>query len=154
MTLPPELTARIKAKNLLGGIDLETDRQCDNLAVALASYFSRHMYRPNDDEDDPELGWGKWVMTKTEEALDLIVKGFAEPLHKEIEELRNENKAARSAENEWRETIQELRKEREFFEANSVYYQRQSDALEAQLAEAKDQITSLQYELAAANHQP
>lgn len=46
----------------------------DNLAIVLASYFSRHIDRPGEDVDDTETGWGKWVLQKTDEALDLIAE--------------------------------------------------------------------------------
>lgn len=101
-----------------------------NLPPELTARIEKDIRRAIAKHTYPSLGG---PVTEVEDAM----RDLAEPLHKEIEELRTENKAARSAENEWRETIQELRKEREFFEANSVHYQRQSDALEAQLADTE-----------------
>lgn len=65
-------------RNKLGGIYIEKATWSDNLAIALASYFSGHLDRPDNDEDDPELGWGKWVLMKTDEALDLVLKEINE----------------------------------------------------------------------------
>ena len=43
----------------------------DNVAIALASYFSDHLDRPEDDEED-EDGWGVWVIEQTNITLDAI----------------------------------------------------------------------------------
>lgn len=61
-------------RNRLGSLPVENgDRHSDTLAIALCSYFEDHMERPEDDPIDDELGWGKWVIQKCDEALDLIV---------------------------------------------------------------------------------
>lgn len=38
---------------------------CDNLAVMLCSYFSRHLDRPEEDEEtDDNHHWGAWVIER------------------------------------------------------------------------------------------
>jgi hypothetical protein len=64
---------RQEARSKIGGILIEKHSGVqDNLAIALCSYFSSHMDRP---ESDPETehGWGAWVEQKANDALDLIV---------------------------------------------------------------------------------
>ena len=50
----------------------------DNIAIALASYFEQRLDRPEDDEIDSELGWSKWAIEQTDNALDRIVKHLAQ----------------------------------------------------------------------------
>lgn len=50
----------------------------DNLSIVLASYFERHEDRPKDDPIDTELGWGVWVIEKTEEAIEYITEQITE----------------------------------------------------------------------------
>lgn len=71
-----------------------------------------------------------------------LLATFSEPLHKEIEELKGKLAEAER---------QIIHRDKELMRRTDNAY---VDWLKAQLAEAKDQITSLQYELAAANHQP
>ena len=78
-------------RNRVADITLEDGWNRDNLTVILATYFSDHMERPENDKNDPDLGWGPWVMQKTNEALDRIVahiKNEKLPLHEEIVRLR------------------------------------------------------------------
>jgi len=51
---------------------LADDEGGDNIAIALASYFDGHSARPKNDPEDTELGWGVWVIEKTNDALDRI----------------------------------------------------------------------------------
>lgn len=67
----PKSVSRDRLRQVVATAMLE-DRASDNLSIALATYFEKHMDRPTDDEDDPELGWSPWVMQKTEKALDLL----------------------------------------------------------------------------------
>ena len=62
-----------KVRNVLGSISVESAEHepCDNLAIALVSYFERHMDCP-DEPNDPELGWKPWALAKCDAALDLI----------------------------------------------------------------------------------
>ena len=58
----------------------------DNLGVVLASYFSDHMNRPDNDPIDDEVGWGEWVLDKSNKAMELIaieVKEYQEQAHRE-----------------------------------------------------------------------
>ena len=66
-------TPNVKLRNELGGIQLEEGPNADNLAIALATYFDIHMDRPDPDPDTGDLGWGDWVIEKTNDALDKIV---------------------------------------------------------------------------------
>ncbi len=60
-----------ETRSRIGGIPVEETPGSDNLGIALAAYFEKHLDRPKDDPDD-EHGWGVWVMQKTNAALDLI----------------------------------------------------------------------------------
>lgn len=66
---------KITLRNRIGSIPVIGDSGgCeDNIAIALASYFSGHTACPDDDPIDTELGWGAWVLEKTNDALDRIV---------------------------------------------------------------------------------
>lgn len=75
-------------KNLIGGCDVEDEMMCDNFAIVLCTYFSRHMNRPDDDPDDEERGWGQWVLGKYENAMDLIVKEVDTHTAKKIDSLQ------------------------------------------------------------------
>lgn len=70
-----QVTDKITLRNIFGGLDIEKDDNQihDNLAIALCTYFEKHMNRPKHDPDT-ENGWGAWVEQKTNEALDLIVE--------------------------------------------------------------------------------
>ena len=46
----------------------------DNLAIALCTYFSFHPERPEDDPLDDEVGWGKWVIEKTDDLIDRVIQ--------------------------------------------------------------------------------
>lgn len=52
--------------------DCDPLESTDNVAIALASYFSRHLRRPGDDPDDPDSGWGEWVLQQTYATLDAM----------------------------------------------------------------------------------
>ena len=70
---------RLVLRNHIGDISVEPGgtlfNPSDNLTIVLATYFSKHMDRPENDPDDPDLGWGgKWVRGKTEAALDIIAR--------------------------------------------------------------------------------
>lgn len=64
--------------NRIGGVDLEDCPGSDNLAIALATYFSGHIDRP-DPDPDTEDGWGEWVLAKTNEALRRIAEEVEKP---------------------------------------------------------------------------
>ena len=71
-----------RLEQIIGGTNIEDDLgprgSCDNLAIALATYFEDHTDRPEDDEHDDELGWGVWVIKKSNEAIALIAKEVLE----------------------------------------------------------------------------
>ena len=65
----------IRRRNIIGGAYLEKGSSADNLAIALGTYFSVHMDRPDGDEgteSDDNYHQGDWVLAKINEALDLI----------------------------------------------------------------------------------
>jgi hypothetical protein len=45
----------------------------DNLTIALATYYENHPKRPSNDEIDSEVGWGKWVIEKTNNVLERVI---------------------------------------------------------------------------------
>lgn len=55
---------------MLPAVPEDTGWDADNVAIALATYYSKHPSRPADDKDDTELGWGKWVMAQVNDVLD------------------------------------------------------------------------------------
>jgi hypothetical protein len=69
--------ARRKAEvtaNMVGGIQVEDGDKytgADNLAIVLASYFERHMDRPEPDPEG-ENGWGEWAEAKARKAMQII----------------------------------------------------------------------------------
>jgi hypothetical protein len=71
---------KIKLRNRVGCLPAiafvpgVSDSTGDNLAIALATYFSDHPDRPKDDPpSEVSDSWGAWVIKKTDEALDRIV---------------------------------------------------------------------------------
>ena len=59
--------------HLLSSLDIEKDEVIsDNLTIVLATYFSEHMERPEDDPEDTDFGWGRWVMERTEATIDYM----------------------------------------------------------------------------------
>jgi hypothetical protein len=70
-----QVTDKITLRNIFGSLDIEKDDHQihDNLAIALCTYFEKHMNRPRYDPDT-EHGWGAWVEQKANEALDLVVE--------------------------------------------------------------------------------
>lgn len=132
-------------------------------------------------EDTVGTAWPKAVYPLQHAVAVRILETFAEPLHKEIEELRQQRDEYAGECRQMRDYIQDLgrllgstcgddtpeklivslkaqlAKEQsgsQQWMAKGVEAESECGELKAQLAEAKDQITSLQYELAAANHQP
>lgn len=61
-------------RNYLGNIYVEDDPTSDNLAIALASYFEKHIDRPDEDPAWEDTEWGQWVIEKTNRALDRIAE--------------------------------------------------------------------------------
>ena len=45
----------------------------DNLSIALATYFSDHLDRPENDEET-ETGWGQWVESRTDDILERLAE--------------------------------------------------------------------------------
>lgn len=46
----------------------------DNIAIVFVTYFEKRLDRPEDDEIDDEVGWSKWAIEKTNDALNRIVE--------------------------------------------------------------------------------
>jgi len=61
-------------RNDIAAVTAGSDDTWDNVAIALASYFSDHLDRPEDDEEG-EDGWGVWVIEQTNNE----VSGAASP---------------------------------------------------------------------------
>lgn len=73
---PNEVKHATRAEaNRIGSISVESEPSADCLAVALASYFERHIDRPENDPLDETGTWGQWVIEKTNAALELIAWG-------------------------------------------------------------------------------
>lgn len=58
-------------RNDIAAVTAGSNAGWDNVATALASYFSDHLDRPEDDEEG-EDGWGIWVIEQTNITLDAI----------------------------------------------------------------------------------
>ena len=55
----------------------------DNLAIALCTYFSNHLDRPDDDHSiEDELEWGKWVIEKTNDLIDRTIQEILDEVDK------------------------------------------------------------------------
>jgi hypothetical protein len=81
---------RQRLRNIIGSCDVEdVPDLTDNIAIALCTYFSAHMDRPDPDPES-ESGWGEWVTTKTNAALSLL----ASAVLKEVERTTNQPSAA------------------------------------------------------------
>ena len=73
--LKENLTASV---DILLGTDIEDGNSSDNLAVAICAYFDSHMSRPDNDEDDAETAWEKWVQSKYERTVELLNQALKE----------------------------------------------------------------------------
>jgi hypothetical protein len=51
-------------RNDIAAVTAGSNSGWDNVATALAAYFSAHLDRPDDDEEG-EDGWGVWVIEQT-----------------------------------------------------------------------------------------
>jgi hypothetical protein len=51
-------------RNDIAAVTAGSNSGWDNVAIALAAYFSAHLDRPDDDEEG-EDGWGAWVIEQT-----------------------------------------------------------------------------------------
>lgn len=71
-------------RDLLARTLVEEGRSSDNLVIALCSYFSDHMERP-DPDPDTEHGWGEWVEAKANAALKLLAEAVSAPLQQEAD---------------------------------------------------------------------
>ena len=58
-------------RNDIAAVTAGSNAGWDNVATALAAYFSDHLDRPEDDEEG-EDGWGIWVIEQTNITLDAI----------------------------------------------------------------------------------
>lgn len=65
-----------RLRNIIGNCQVELSSLSDCLVVVLASYFNRHIDKPEEGEDAEvgDSGWTIWVERKTDEALDLIAQ--------------------------------------------------------------------------------
>lgn len=68
--------------HILSSLDIERDTASDNLSIVLATYFSEHMDRPEDDPDDDEFGWGEWVIDQTENTIEYMAEQILERINK------------------------------------------------------------------------
>jgi len=68
----------LASRNKVGTIKLffREDSSHDNLSIALATYFSSHPDKPDDDDFNDELGWSQWAIDKTNDVLGRIVLHF------------------------------------------------------------------------------
>ncbi len=69
-----------RLRNKIGGFLLEPDTRDggDTLAIALCSYFERHIARPMDDTES-ENGWSAWAEARTNQALDALTLAVMQP---------------------------------------------------------------------------
>lgn len=58
-------------RNDIAAVTAGSNAGWDNVATALATYFSDHLDRPEGDEEG-EDGWGVWVIEQTNITLDAI----------------------------------------------------------------------------------
>lgn len=73
-----EKELNIKIKRAIESCTVEDDYMADNIAIVLCTYFENHMNRPENDPKDDDKGWSKWVISKYEKAMKLIVKDITE----------------------------------------------------------------------------
>jgi hypothetical protein len=68
-----DIMNKIKLRHLFGNLDCRNGSENDdNLGIALATYFSKRLDRPEDDPEDDETGWSEWVLQNTYALLDRI----------------------------------------------------------------------------------
>ena len=72
-----------KLRNRIGGLHIVGG---DNLSIALCTYFSSHLDRPENDEDT-EHGWGEWVEQQCNKTLDDIADTLRQRLAEENREI-------------------------------------------------------------------
>ena len=62
-------------RNRAGNIPaLKEEPGGDNLGIALCTYFNSHPDQPEDDPIDDQVGWGDWVIEKTNDLIDRVIK--------------------------------------------------------------------------------
>lgn len=60
-----------RLKEEFGSMPMSDSPGGDNLAIALATYFSDHLERPENDEET-ETGWGEWVESRTNDVIERL----------------------------------------------------------------------------------